>query len=276
MSTTTPDLGKLERDARQAAEALAAAKDEQAAAAAVVAAERQARSVNWAFRTCSQYAQRQAEATYRVEQLLGRFDETLANDYAAAPALYVAIAQAMAEANGLGVEYAKARAILRQAGLLAPQHPGHREDPVGHIHAPFPPNTALPPFGDLVASSLERARIAAFRAPQPSDDPGAFAGQVSDAEREAVKAYEWTLSQDLEALLALREQFPDRFARNVSEADKVNVAAYAVGRLARGYDAPLPKMYAERLRHDPPAPPPDPGHGRITLYQDGLVPRPHR
>lgn len=242
---TTTSIPDLEAQARKAAAALAAAKDEQAAAAAVVAAERQERSIAWAFRCASTYPQRQAEAQERVGQLLARFDDTVASDYAAAPALYLAIARAMAEANGLGIEYARARSILRQAGLLAPQHPGHREDPIGYINAPYPPNTALPPFAEMANSALDRARLAAFRAAPPAEDAGAFTEEISADEMRSVQASEWVLSPDMEAQLALRTQHPDRFERNVSPADKVATEAYSVGRAARGYDAPLPKMVTE-------------------------------
>lgn len=242
---TSTSIPALEAAARSAGAALAAAKAAEAATAKAAAEKRQARSVNWAYRTITAYPQRQAEANERVTALLATFDEVVETRYAEAPSLYLTIARSMNAANGGGVEYARARSLLRQAGILAPQHPGHREDPIGYINAPFPPNTALPPFAELVASSLDRARIAAFRSAQPADDPAAFTEKVSDDERQAVQAFEWTLSQDMEALLALRTQHPARFEANVSAADKAATEAYAIGRLARGYDAPLPKMVGD-------------------------------
>jgi len=239
---TVTDIPALEAAARSAGAALAAAKDAEAATAKVAAEKRQARSVAWAIRCITTYPQRQAEANERVTALLAGFDETVETHYADAPSLYLAIARAMAAANGVGVEYARARSILRQAGILAPEVPGHREDPIGYINAPFPPNTALPPFAELVASSLDRARLAAFRAAPPASDPAAFTEKVFADERQSVIASEWILSQEMEALLGLRVQHPDRFERNIPAAQKAATEAYAAGRAARGYDAPFPKM----------------------------------
>ncbi len=263
--TATPDLGKLARDAQAAQDALSAAQAEQAAQAAAATEERRQRGLAWAFRFISTYPGRQAAANGRVTEALAAFDAAVTSGEA--PKAYLAIARAMAAANAVGAEYAKARNILRVAGLIQPENVGHRPDPVGVHNAPYPP-TALPPYSELLGSSLDAARAAASRVPS-AEDPGSFEGQVADDERKAVMAYEWSFSQDLEQLLAFREQHPARFARNTSEAEKAATAAYAAGREARGYDAALPKMVAEGPREaaEPPAFGPT-DTVRVRLYDD--------
>ncbi len=245
-------LNDLQRDAAKAQAALTAEQARQAIATKAAADERHARSIEWAFRCVSDYPQAQAEASAKVTDTLAAFSEAVAMDYGNAPKAYLAFVRMAAKANAVAAEYAKARRILRDAGLIQPENPGHSPDPVGYIHAPFPAS-AIPTFADMAASTLEAARTAALRLPPPADDPGSFEGQVSDAEREAVFSHEWVLSGELESLLALRTQYPDRFERNVSEADKVQTAAYAAGRLARGYDGKLPKI-APADRVSTPAP----------------------
>jgi hypothetical protein len=236
--TATPDLAQLRADAGKAQTALAAEQERLAEAAKVAAEARRLRSVDWAFRHVSTYPERQAEANGAVTEALAGFDVAVTSGDA--PRAYLDICRAAAAANAVGAEYAKARGILRAAGRIAPENAGHRPDPVGVHNAPFPPSS-LPPFLELLGSSLEAARAVAWRKPA-TEDPGAFVGQVSEAEREAVIAYEWTLSAELEHLLGYKVQHPASFDKNVSEAQKVEAAAYEAGRLARGYDAPLPKI----------------------------------
>ena len=240
--TATPDLAQLRADAGRAQAALAAEQDRQAAAAAAAAEARRLRSVDWAFRAISTYPQRQAEANGAATAALAAFDMAVTTDYGTAPTAYLAIVRAMAAANATAAEYVTAKHILRSAGLIAPENPSHRPDPVGNLHAPYPPS-GLPAFHELVGSSLEAARKAAFRLPPATDDPGAFSGPPpSEAERQAVMAYEWTFSAELENQLGYKAQHPDAYARNVPDAQKVADAAYEAGRLARGYDVPLPKV----------------------------------
>jgi hypothetical protein len=240
--TATPDLATLAADARKAQAALAAEQERQAAAAAVAAEARRLRAVDWAFRAISTYPQRQAEADHAVTEALAAFDVAVTTDYGTAPKAYLAVVRAMAAANGTAAEYVTARGILRGDGRIAPENPSQRPDPIGYIHAPFPAS-GLPSFADLAASSLEAARAVAFRLPPPTDDPGAFSGPApTEAERQAVFRYEWTLSAELEHQLGYKAQHPESYARNVSDAQKVEAAAYEAGRLARGYDAPLPKV----------------------------------
>ena len=224
---------------------ITAAASKAKAAAAAAAEERRQRSISWAFRRVSTYPQAQAEASYAVTAGLAAFDAAVVSDYGSAPGAYLAIVRAMAAANAVAAEYAAARGILREAGLIGPENPGHRPDPVGYLHAPHPA-TSLPAFADLVASSLEVARGAAFRLPSPAEDPGSFSGPApTEAERLEVCAYEWTFSQEAEHLLGYRAQYPELYARNVSDAQKTEVAAYAAGRLSRDYNEPLPKVVVE-------------------------------
>jgi len=243
--TATPDLAQLRADAGKAQAALAAEQERQAEAAAVAAEARRLRGVDWAFRCISGYPQRQAEADHAVTVVLAAFDVAVTTDYGTAPAAYLAIVRAMAAANGTAAECVAAKNILRAAGLIQLESPGQRPDPVGHLNAPYPAS-GLPTFADLAGSALEAARAAAFRLPPPAEDPGAFSGPPpSEAERQAVFRYEWTLTAELEHLLGYRAQHPESYARNVSEGQKAEVAAYAAGRLARDYNDPLPKVVVE-------------------------------
>lgn len=243
--TATPDLAQLRAGAAAAAAALAAEQERLTAAAKVAAEARRLRSVDWAFRNVSDYPQRQAEANYAVTEALAAFDAAVTTDYGTAPATYLAICRAESAANGVAAEYVSAKAILRTAGLIANANQSHRPDPVGNLNAPFPPS-GLPAFAELVGSSLEAARQIAFRLPPPADDPGAFSGPPpSEAERQAVFRYEWTLDGSLEHLLGYRAQHPESYARNVPEAQKIEAAAYEVGRVAWGYDAGVPKVVVE-------------------------------
>ena len=238
----TATLAQLRTDAEKAQTALTAEQERQAAAAAEAAEARRLRSVDWAFRCISDYPQRQAEANYAVTLALAGFDVAVVSDYGSAPKVYLDIVRACAAANGTAAEYVSAANILRAAGLIQLENPGQRPDPVGYIHAPFPA-AGIPSFADMAASSLEAARAAAFRLPPPAEDPGAFSGPPpSEAERQAVFRYEWTLTAELEHLLGYKVQHPASFDKNVPEAQKVEAAAYEAGRLARGYDAPLPKV----------------------------------
>jgi hypothetical protein len=243
--TATPDLAQLRADAGKAQAALAAEQERQAAAERVAAEARRLRSVDWAFWRVSDYPQRQAEANYVVTQVLAAFDVAVTTDYGTAPATYLAIVRAMAAANGTAAEYVAAKNILRSAGLIQFANQSHRPDPVGNLNAPFPPS-GLPAFAELVGSSLEAARQRAFRLPPPAEDPGAFSGPPpSAAERQAVFRYEWSVTEPLEHLLGYKAQHPESYARNVPEAQKVEAAAYEVGRVAWGYDAALPRVVVE-------------------------------
>ena len=243
--TATPDLAQLRADAGKAQTALAAEQERLAEAAKVAAEARRLRGVDWAFRRVSTYPQAQAEASYAVTAGLAAFDAAVVSDYGSAPGAYLAIVRAMAAANAVAAEYAAARGRLREAGLIGPENPGHRPDPVGYLHAPHPA-TSLPAFADLVASSLDVARGAAFRLPPPAEDPGSFSGPApTEAERREVCAYEWTFSQEAEHQLGYKAQHPESYARNVPEAQKVEAAAYEAGRIASGYDAALPKVVVQ-------------------------------
>jgi hypothetical protein len=241
----TATLAQLRTDAEKAQTALAAEQERQAAAAAVAAEARRLRSVDWAFVAISDWPQRQAEANYAVTQALAGFDVAVTTDYGTAPATYLAIVRAMAAANGTAAEYVAAKNILRAAGLVQLENQSHRPDPVGNLNAPFPPS-ALPSFAELVGSSLEAARQIAFRLPPPAEDPGAFSGPPpSEAVRQSVFRYEWTVDGALEHLLGYKVQHPESYARNVPESKRAEVAAYAAGRLSRDYDQPLPKVVVE-------------------------------
>jgi len=243
--TATPDLAQLRADAGKAQAALAAEQERQAEAAKAAAEARRLRSVDWAFRAISDYPQRQAEANYAVTEALAAFDVAVTTDYGTSPAVYLAICRAESAANGVAAEYVVALNILRADGRIANANQSHRPDPIGYLNAPYPPS-GLPTFADLAGSSLEAARGAAFRLPPPAEDPGAFSGPPpSEAERQAVCAYEWTLSAELEHQLGYKAQHPESYARNVPEAQKVEAAAYEAGRIASGYDAALPKVVVQ-------------------------------
>jgi hypothetical protein len=242
---TTPDLAQLRADAGKAQTALTAETERLAAVVKVAAEARRLRAVDWAFRAIATYPQRQAEASYAVTEALAAFSVAVTDDYASAPKAYLTFVRTAATANGVAAEYVAARNILRAAGLIQLESPGQRPDPVGYIHAPFPA-AGIPSFADMAASTLEAARAAAFRLPPPAEDPGAFSGPPpSEAERQAVFRYEWTLTAELEHLLGYRAQHPESYARNVPDAQKAEVAAYAAGRLSRDYNEPLPKVVVE-------------------------------
>ena len=266
------DIGQLQRDAGKAQAALSAAQAAEATKQTEAAEQRRRRSVAWAFRTVSLYPSRQAEANGHVTAALAAFSVAVATDYASSPNAYLAIARAMAAANGVAAEYVEARHILRTAGVITAENAGHRPDPVGYLYAPHPPSS-LPTFADLAASALEAARAAAFRLPPATDDPGSFAGEITEAERQAVIGYEWTFSQEGEHLVGVMEQHPAAFAR-IPAAQQAEARAYLAGRQARGYDAPLPQVVVSTTGHDE-APDFAPNDSvRIRLYSDGAAPRP--
>jgi hypothetical protein len=243
--TATPDLAQLRADAARTQAAIAIEEEKAKAAAAAAAEERRQRSISWAFRRVSTYPQAQAGANGAVTETLAAFDVAVTTDYGTAPRRYLDIVRMMASANAVAAEYVAAKNILRAAGLIQLESPGQRPDPVGYIHAPFPA-AGIPSFADMAASTLEAARAAAFRLLPPTEDPGAFSGPPpSEAERQAVFRYEWTLSAELEHQLGFRAQHPEIYGRNVSEGHKTEVSAYAAGRLARGYDAALPKVVVQ-------------------------------
>ena len=243
--TATPDLAALRTAAEKAQTALTAEQERQAAVVKAAAEARRLRSVDWAFRRVSDYPQRQAEADHAAMEVLAAFDVAVTTDYGTSPAVYLAICRAESAANGVAAEYVVALNILRADGRIANANQSHRPDPIGYLNAPYPPS-GLPTFADLAGSSLEAARGAAFRLPPPAEDPGAFSGPPpSEAERQAVCAYEWTLSAELEHQLGYKAQHPESYARNVPEAQKVEAAAYEAGRIASGYDAALPKVVVQ-------------------------------
>ena len=91
-------------------------------------------------------------------------------------------------------------------------------------------------------------------------------GEVQKEVIQATLAADFRPVEELESRLGLREQHPDRFARNVSDAQKAEVAAYAACREAAGYGAPLPKVAVDRLRETlPPLHAPD-DRETFTLY----------
>jgi hypothetical protein len=242
----TTDLPKLERDARLATDALNAAKAEQAEAAKAAGAERQARSIEWAFDTIARYPQRQAEASAEVSPALTAFSAAVFDDYGQAPARYLAIATTMSASNAVAAEFTRARHLLRAAGAL-PHAGSNRPDPTGAA-APFPTfggNIALPPFHDLVASTIEAARMLAARLPAAGADPGSFEGQASEAMRRDVLASEFVVTQEFEHLLGMRERYPDKYDRLVPIERRADAEAYAATREASGFDAPLPKVIVE-------------------------------
>jgi hypothetical protein len=256
VTPTTPDLGKLERDARQAAEALSAAKADQAAAAKVEADARHARSIEWAFDTIARYPQREAEAAAEVPSALAAFSAAALEDLPAAPAAYLRIAAAMARANALGEDVTTARNTLRTAAII-PFPVQDYQDPVG-IAAPFPTigmSRALPPFLDLLASTIDTAAAAALKARPALADPGAFAGQAPEAMRRDVLATAYRHDENLAQLAALQVQAPDRWATNVPADRKAAVAAWLACREAAGRgDEPLPKLAYQRPSQAEPAP----------------------
>jgi hypothetical protein len=239
----TADLATLGAAAQKAQAALAAEQERQALAAAEAAEAARLRSVDWAFRTILAYPGRQIEANDAVAEGMAAFDEAVVADFGSAAKTYLAIVTAMAAANGVAAEYVTARNILRAAGLLQLES-GHSPDPVGHLNAPFPSST-LPTFAAMFDSSIGAAAVIAFRLP-PAGDPASYSGPApTEAERQAVSASEWSLSQELEHMLGYRMQHPEHFLANVPEGQQREVEAYGVGRAARGYDADLPKVVIE-------------------------------
>jgi hypothetical protein len=271
--TTAPDLPKLERDARLAADAVTAAKAEQAAAAKAATAERQARSIEWAFDTIARYPQRQAEASAEVPPALAAFTAAALEDLPAAPAAYLAIAARMGAANALAQDLATARNTLRAAGILPPMLPG-RPDPTG-AGAPFPTfggPPALPPFLDMLASTIDTARAAALRVRPGAEDPGAFTGKASDAMRRDVLRAEYHADEELAVLAAWKLRAPDRWA-HVPADQQAAVNAWLACREAAGRgDDPLPKIGGKLREVEPPAF--GPGDVvRVRLYDDNHAPR---
>lgn len=239
-------IPELQREAAKAATAVTEARDAEAAKAAKVAEERRRRSVEWAFVTIASYPGDLAAASAAVTPALAAFSAAVIEDLGKAPRLYVDVARAMAAANAVAAEFTQARGILRTAGVL-PHAGSNRHDPTGSA-APFPTiggNIALPPFHDLVASTIAAAGALAARLPVTREDPGAFDGRASEAMRRDVLAAEFVISQDLEHLLGMRERYPDKFARSVPPERRADAEAYAATREARGYDAPLPKVIVE-------------------------------
>ena len=262
----TTDIGTLTAAARKAQAALGAAQAEQAAVAATRAAERREREIAWAFATIVDYPGKAAAASADVAAALAAFAACVVDDYGQAPARYLALVRAQAVANAAAEELTRARNVLRAAAVIPSVRP-NRSDPVG-VEAPYPSHGlgALPGFSELVESTIAAARSAASRSPAMTVDPGSFTGTVTDGMRRAALAADFRPVEELESRLGLREQHPDRFARNVSDAQKAEVAAYAACREAAGYGAPLPKVAVDRLRETlPPLHAPD-DRETFTLY----------
>jgi len=267
----TTDLGKLTRDARAAQDALDAAKAEQAAVAKADADARQARSIEWAWAFVVSYNQRQAEASQKVADTLADLTEAVTVDLALAGRLYLEVTRQMAEANMLGQDLVKARAILKAAGELPGVYRIGR-DPVGD-NAPWPLTHGLvrfPPFLEFVDGVLNNRRAIVGRV-QSGETPETYEGKASASLKAEALRREWVLAAEMESLLAVKVQWPDRFAK-LSAEEQADTLAYEATREARGYNAPLPKIAGARLREtEPPAFKSD-DVVRVRLYSDEHAP----
>ena len=247
------DIAKLERDAAASRTALAAAKAEQTALNAATAAEAASRSVAWSWQTIVAYRQRQAIESEKVSAALAAFSAAVVEDLGLAARLYLDVVRRMAICNALGEDLVKARHILRTAGLLPMIQRGGR-DPIGEA-APFPLThgmARLPSFLELVTEAVDKQRMVASRAVS-AEDPSAFDGKASPAMQTDALRLEWTLAQEYESLLAVKVQWPDRFAK-LSAEEQADTLAYEATREAVGYSAELPKIAGARLREtEPPA-----------------------
>ncbi len=268
---TTPDLGQLQRAAGKAQDALSAAQDEQTALVKAAADARQARSIEWAWTFIVEYNPRQVEASAKVTDTLAALTEAVMVDLALAARLYLDVTGEMAYANSLGDELVKARAILKAAGELPSVYRTGR-DPVGD-NAPWPLTHGLvrfPPFLEFVDGVLTSRRAIVGRV-QSGETPEMFEGKASAALREEALRREWILAQEFENLLAIKVQWPDRFAQLTAE-EQASVNAYARQRELVGFDGALPKIAGARLRAaEPPAFKSD-DVVRVRLYSDEHAP----
>lgn len=265
------DIGTLTAAAAASQAALNAAKAEQAAVAKADADARQARSVEWAWAYVVSYNPRQVAASAKVTDTLAALTEAVTVDLALAARLYLDVTREMAYANSLGDELVKARAILKAAGELPGVYRLGR-DPVGD-NAPWPLTHGLvrfPPFLEFVDGVLTARRAIVGRV-QSGETPETFEGRASAGLKEEALRREWILAAELESSLALREQWPDRFAQ-LPDEEQASVNAYARQRELVGFDGPLPKIAGARLRAaEPPAYGPTDAT-RVTLYSDEHAP----
>ena len=247
------DIGTLTAAASKAQDALAAAKAEQTALNAATTAAAASRSVAWSWQTIVAYRQRQAIESEKVSAALAAFSAAVVEDLGGAARLYLDVVRRMASANALGEDLVKARHILRTAGKLPMIQRGGR-DPIGEA-APFPLThgmARLPSFLELVTEAVDKERMVASRAVS-AEDPSAFDGKASPAMQTDALRLEWTLAQEYESLLAVKVQWPDRFAK-LSAEEQADTLAYEATREAVGYSAELPKIAGARLREtEPPA-----------------------
>ena len=239
---TTPDIGKARSDFAGAQAALSQAQAASEAVAKAEADERTARSVEWAWSFVASYGQRQAEASAKATALLPAITDAITLDLTAAARLYLDCVHEMATANALGLDLVKARSILKAAGEL-PGVSRTGRDPVAD-NAPFPLYHGLirfPAFLEFVSETLDKQRAMASRV-QSGEAPDTYQGKASAALKEDVLRREWVLAAEFEALLAVRETMPARFAQLPPE-EQAAVNAYARTREAAGrVDDPLPKI----------------------------------
>jgi hypothetical protein len=265
------DIGTLTAAAAASQATLNAAKAEQAAVAKTDADARQARSIEWAWAYVVSYNPRQVEASAKVTDTLAALTEAVTVDLALAARLYLDVTREMAYANSLGDELVKARAILKAAGELPGVYRMGR-DPVGN-NAPWPLTHGLvrfPPFLEFVDGVLAARRAIVGRV-QSSETPETYEGKASAGLKEEALRREWILAAEMESVLALREQWPDRFKELPAE-EQASVSAYARQRELVGFDEPLPKIAGERLRAvEPPAYGPTDAT-RVRLYSDEHAP----
>jgi hypothetical protein len=272
VTAPAPSIGTLAKAASDAQATLDAAKAEQEAERAKAADERAARSVEWAWAYVVGYNPRQVEASAKVTDTLAALTEAVTVDLALAARLYLDVTREMSFANSLGAELVKARAILKAAGEL-PGVSRTGRDPVGD-NAPWPLTHGLvrfPPFIEFVNETLNNRRAIVGRV-QSGETPETYAGKASDGLKQEALRREWVMAQEFEDLLALREQWPARFAQLPGE-EQASVNAYARTRAAAGFDGPLPKIAGARLVDpEPPRFAPD-DRVRVTLYgQEGHAP----
>ncbi len=261
----TTDLATLATAAEKAQAAVEAERQRQAAADAKATEKRRLRSIAWAWSFIVEYSTAQGAAGERVSALLASLTAAITVDLAEAARLYLDAVREMAKANRLGEDLVKARAILQAAGELPGVHRVGR-DPVGD-NAPYAIDHGMvrfPTFIEFVSEALDKQRAAASRV-QSSEAPEAFEGTASEGLRAEALRREFVLTQELENLLAIREQHPERFAQ-LPDAERASVNAYARQRELVGYAEPLPKIVVEGRREtEPPAFAPDDAT-RIRLY----------
>ncbi len=265
------DLATLASTAQLAQDALTAEQAKQEAVAKADADARQARSIEWAWAYVATYNQRQAEASAKVTDTLAALTEAVTVDLALAGRLFLSVTRQMAEANMLGEDLVKARAILKAAGELPGVYRMGR-DPVGD-NSPWPLTHGLvrfPPFIEFVNETLNNRRAIVGRV-QSGETPETYTSKASDGLKQEVLRREWVLAAEMETLLALREQWPDRFTE-LSAEEQASASAYARTREAVGFDGPLPKIARARLREtEPPAFGPA-DSVRVRLYSDEHAP----